>query len=447
MSQLNRQSGDDASSPAGAEGGAGAPQQLQALRATVAQLKRYQLVVEHTDNMVVITDAAKRIEYVNAAYSRTTGWSLQDVRGRRPGQVLQGPDTDPSTVKRLSATLARGESVRDVEILNYKRNGDTYWASLNIEAVRNLQGQITHYVAIETDVSERRRERLALEDCQRQLAQAWVHAGRQADGPDPDEATPSPNLESRLREALRRNDLALHYQPRFDAAGQQVLAVEAALRWLPADGTTVSQDRLARVAEASGLGMAIGSWALEQACRQWRAWRSQGASVRMAVKLTARQLRPAHDLVGQVASLVQRYELPPDTLELMLGETVAMFDPDASVSRLGQLRELGVSLTIDEFGRGYGSLVRLQQLPIQRIRLDRSFARHIDTDARDHAICAASIALAHSLGLEVVADGVDTAAQQARFVAMGCDAVQGDGLGRPVPPQEARARLTGTHMV
>lgn len=140
--------------------------------AVLAQLQKFRLVVEHTRNMVVITDAARRIEYVNPAYTAVTGWTLDEVKGCKPGRLLQGPRTNPDTVRRISQALDKGQSVDGIELVNYNKQGDEYWVCLNIQPVHDEQGQLTHFVAIESDVTEQRRAREDLVASERRLAEA-----------------------------------------------------------------------------------------------------------------------------------------------------------------------------------------------------------------------------------------------------------------------------------
>lgn len=688
------------------------------LQGVLAQLQRYRLVVEHTNNMVVITDARKCIEYVNPAYTEVTGWSLDEVRGLKPGTLLQGPDTNPQTILQISDALAQGLAVKDVELLNYNRRGEPYWVSLNIQPIRDNQGELTHFVAIQSDVTAKRQAREALESSERRLAEAqsvarmasfecdltsdamfwsrnadtvlglprealpvsysdhvlavheddrnslldaqwgmaadrlpyeieyrigggalpvrWirerghhlpaderapqrlsglllditdtrlanarveylaqhdtltglinreqlksvlrtqlleaqkaqtalavlfvdldrfktindslghpvgdevlkevarrlremvrttdvvcrlggddfvvllagvedpcvvsrlgskilsrvsmpiVHEGRDLqitasmgislypqDGATVDDLMRHADaamyqakdrgrntlshycaqanarlaqrfdIESRLRHALPRDELALHYQPQFEALTGALIGFEALLRWQPRDGASVGPDLFIPVAEECGLIGAMGAWVLTQACEQWRLWRDEmGVSVRMAVNVSAHQLRGDHDLLGHIATLLRRHDIEPDMLELELTETVAMHDPSVSIELMRRLRELGVSLAVDDFGTGYSSLAYLKTLPIQRLKLDRSFVKDIDIDPDDKAICSATIALAHRLGLEVVAEGVETDTQYAYLKDQGCDLMQGYLLGRPVPAALATALIT-----
>ncbi|HIV72129.1 MAG TPA: EAL domain-containing protein [Candidatus Aquabacterium excrementipullorum] len=686
------------------------------------QLQKFRLVVEHTGNMVVITDAQRRIEYVNPAYTLVTGWTLDEVRGCKPGRLLQGPRTKAETVRALSRALDQGEAVCDVELVNYTKQGDEYWVRLNIQPVRDAQGVLTHFVAIQADVTEQRRAREELMASERRLAEAqylarmasfecdlvthrlvwsrdsarvlalapaalaghfmehvaclhpddrdllmdayWAAAsegrsyeveyrvpgedgavrwlrerghclpadellpnrlsgliqditltkaaqdrieylalhdtltglanreqlkqllrqhmlggppghgeqqlallfmdldrfktindslghhvgdevlqalgarlreavrasdvvcrlggdefvivlvgvedpqvvsrvagkllGRVAqplmvqgrelhvtgslgvslfpqDGTTVEELmrhadaamyqakargrntvawfSPEINalsgerfeLESRLRLALQRGELQLHYQPQYLSDGSTLVGFEALLRWRTAEGRWVPPDTFIPLAEEAGLIDGIGAWVLAQACAQWRQWQdAQGPyaePVRLAVNLSAHQLRRP-GLVDRIAGLIAQYGLPPRVLELELTETVAMHDPAASIELMRQLRDLGVCLAVDDFGTGYSSLAYLKALPLDRLKLDRSFVKDIETDPDDRAICSATIVLAHSLGLEVVAEGVETAAQQAYLRGQGCDLMQGFLLGRPVPAEEAGLLLS-----
>ena len=142
------------------------------LHGALGQLNRFRLVVEHTSNMVVITDAQRRIEYVNPSYTRVTGWALDEVRGRRPGEVLHGPLTCQATAREIRERLGRGETINQIELVNHRKDGEPYWVQLNIQPVRDERGEVTHYVAIQLDVTAQRQAREALEASERRLAEA-----------------------------------------------------------------------------------------------------------------------------------------------------------------------------------------------------------------------------------------------------------------------------------
>lgn len=686
------------------------------LHGALGQLHRYRLVVEHTSNMVVITDAQRRIEYVNPSYTQVTGWALDEVRGRRPGEVLHGPLTCQATARLIRERLGRGESVNQVELVNHKKGGEPYWVQLNIQPVHDERGEVTHYVAIQSDVTEQRQARDAMEASERRLAEAlrlarmasfecnfgqdelrWTAGAQDVLGSDAGELprtfaehldrlhpedrgalmaaylrvatdlTPyeveyrlqvgageprwmrergyhlpadgraprrlcalvfdvsdskaaqdriaylawhdtltglanreqlqhllrarleaarqegrqlallfidldrfktindtlghhvgddvlklcaqrlqdhirssdlvarlggdefvvvlgdvddvevvgrlgeklldvlsrpmqvhgrelhvsaslgislcpkdgesvaelmrhadaamyrakaagrrtlafySPELqsdnvqrfelESLLRLALPRQEFRLHLQPQFMAADGRLVGFEALLRWQTQDGTWVPPDRFIPLAEETGLIHEIGDWVLDEACRQWRKWADMGAPhLRVSVNLSAHQLR-APSLQERLGRLLTEHGLPAGVLELELTETVAMHDPASSIERMGQLRDAGISWAVDDFGTGYSSLAYLKTLPIQRIKLDRAFVRDLERSTDDQAICSAAIRLAHALGLELVAEGVETQAQHHFLRLHGCDVMQGYLLGRPMPDADAQALI------
>jgi len=242
-------------------------------------------------------------------------------------------------------------------------------------------------------------------------------------------------LEYELRDALRDGQLELHYQPQVSVGDGAIRAVEALVRWRHPDHGLIPPLVFIPIAEESGQIVELGLWVLEEACRQLAIWRERGMrGMRMAVNISAQQLR-APDLVEAVAQVISRHGLEQGALELELTESVAMADPELAIERLLALRGLGIELTIDDFGTGYSSLAYLKRLPIQALKLDRSFVMDIETDENDAAISAATIALAHSLGLKVVAEGVETEAQSAFLAAHGCDLLQGFRYGRPEPAE------------
>ena len=239
-------------------------------------------------------------------------------------------------------------------------------------------------------------------------------------------------LESELRRALDHNEFELFYQPQISASTGRVEAAEALIRWRREDGRLVSPVEFIPVAEESVLICRIGEWVLCEACARLAAWRAQGAhALRISVNLSVRQLRdPA--LAPFVAALLQKHALPPAMLELEITESAAMEDPEASIRNLGALRALGVSLAIDDFGTGYSSLAYLKLLPIDRLKLDRSFVSELEIDPSDATICAATVGLAHNLRMALIAEGVETAAQADYLRELGCDLLQGYYFHKPL---------------
>ncbi len=245
-------------------------------------------------------------------------------------------------------------------------------------------------------------------------------------------------LDRDLRVAVESGQFVLYYQPQLDRDGRTA-GVEALVRWHHPREGLVLPEVFVPLAEETGLILPLGEWVLDESCRQLRAWRDEGVTdVTMAVNLSAHQLHSPL-LLAQVAHALQKHGLAGKDLELEITESVAMHDPAASISQLKALRALGVQLSIDDFGTGYSSLSYLKLLPIHTLKLDRSFVRDIERNSNDVAICTATIALAHSLGLAVTAEGVETEAQRVFLSAQRCDLMQGLLFSPPLPADSALA--------
>jgi diguanylate cyclase (GGDEF)-like protein/PAS domain S-box-containing protein len=246
-------------------------------------------------------------------------------------------------------------------------------------------------------------------------------------------------LDRDLRVAVETNQFVLHYQPQLDGKDGRAVGVEALVRWHHPREGLVLPEVFIPLAEETGLILPLGKWLLDEACRQLRAWRDEGVTgVTMAVNLSAHQLHSPL-LLANVAHALEKNGLAGSDLELEITESVAMHDPDASISQLQALRDLGVGLSIDDFGTGYSSLSYLKLLPIDTLKLDQSFVRDIEGNSNDVAICAATIALAHSLGLAVTAEGVETEAQRCFLNAHHCDFMQGFLFSPPLPAESVPA--------
>ncbi len=250
-------------------------------------------------------------------------------------------------------------------------------------------------------------------------------------------ATERLELERKLRQAVANQEFELHYQPQFALAADRVTGVEALLRWRHPEDGLIPPDRFIPIAEETGLIVGIGDWVLENACLQLRAWLDQGLpALRMAVNLSTRQLRQ-REFPQRVAAILAGSGVPAQLLELEITESGVMEHPEEAIQTLHALNDMGVTLAIDDFGTGYSSLSYLKLFPIDRLKIDRSFVRDIERDPDDAAIARGTIALAHSLGLQVVAEGVETAAQLDMLATDGCDEVQGYFFSRPLPEAAA----------
>ncbi len=238
-------------------------------------------------------------------------------------------------------------------------------------------------------------------------------------------------LERNLRVAIEREEFLLHYQPQIEMATGRVIGVEALLRWQHPERGLVPPDTFIPLAEATGLILPIGDWVLETACRQMLSWLAAGLPpLRMAVNLSAKQFKQ-DGLSDTVAKIISATGLDPHFLELEITESAAMDDPEVTIYQLRKLRDMGVELAIDDFGTGYSSLSYLKLFPVNRLKIDRSFVKDIESDSDDAAIAAATIALAHKLGKEVIAEGVETEGQLRFLREQQCDVVQGYLYSRP----------------
>ena len=243
-------------------------------------------------------------------------------------------------------------------------------------------------------------------------------------------------IERLLRHAIENNELEVHYQIKMAVAdGTCPSGVEALVRWNSPTLGSVSPVQFIPIAEEIGFIVTLGEWVLRTACRQMTAWRASGVAVpRISVNLSVRQLERA-DILEVVQSALQESGLPPDALELEITESVIM-NVDDAINVLKRLRELGVRLAVDDFGTGYSSLAYLKLLPINTLKIDRSFVIGIGDNLGDESIIQAVIGLARSLGLSTVAEGVETEQQLAFLRHAGCDEIQGYFFGKPQPSEE-----------
>ncbi len=243
-------------------------------------------------------------------------------------------------------------------------------------------------------------------------------------------------LEARLKHALVRNEFALHYQPKLEIRTGRLMGWEALLRWRSAELGAVSPEEFIPVAEQTGLILPIGDWVLREACRQMRVWQDAGLMAgTMAVNLSTRQFRQ-RDLAEEVSAALRDTGLAAGDLELEITESSIMDNLATAATVLAELQRLGLRIAVDDFGTGYSSLSYLKSFPIHCLKIDRSFIRDIPGDENDTAIVRTIIALAGSLGLTVVAEGVETDAQMTYLRANHCDQAQGYLFSRPLPPDE-----------
>ena len=249
------------------------------------------------------------------------------------------------------------------------------------------------------------------------------------------------STESDLRHALEREEFVVHYQPQLDRETWQITGAEALIRWNHPVRGLVAPAEFISVAEDTGLIVPIGEWVLRAACRDNKAWQDAGwPPLTVTVNLSALQFQQSN-LVEMIAGVLRETNLAPHYLEMEITEGTMIHDPELAASVIEELREMGVRVSIDDFGTGYSSLNYLKRFPIDRLKIDRSFINELTTDPNDAAIATAVIAMAHSLGLGVVAEGVETEEQLAFLVDHECDMFQGYYIGRPESETKMREFL------
>jgi diguanylate cyclase (GGDEF)-like protein len=249
-------------------------------------------------------------------------------------------------------------------------------------------------------------------------------------------------LETDLRHALERDELRVYYQPIMALSSGHVAEMEALIRWEHPTRGMISPDEFIPIAEETGLIVALGQWVLEEACRQGATWRDaypQESPV-MSVNLSGRQFQHP-SLVADIGHILLQSGLSPSALKLEITESVIMRDAEATIVALQELKRLGIQLAIDDFGTGYSSLSYLKRFRVDTLKVDRSFVNGLGQDSMDTAIVQSVVALAKALHLDVTAEGIETQAQRAELLALGCDRGQGYLFARPLPANEMDALL------
>ncbi len=241
---------------------------------------------------------------------------------------------------------------------------------------------------------------------------------------------------AQLHHALERDEFELHYQPKVDFRSGLVTGVEALLRWRSAELGMIGPDRFIPILEETGRILEVGEWVIIEACRQARIWHAQGLGPpRVAVNLSPRQFQQP-DLAMRVKTILEQEQVPANWLELEITESMVMYNVERAIVTLQDLRFLGLRLAIDDFGTGYSSLAALKRFPVDCLKIDRSFVHDVPHDSDDVAITRAVILLAHSMGLSVVAEGVETEAQRTFLIEAGCDEMQGYLFAKPMPGKQ-----------
>lgn len=242
-----------------------------------------------------------------------------------------------------------------------------------------------------------------------------------------------------LQHAVENGELRLHYQPKVDTASGRLLGMEALVRWMHPERGMISPAEFIPVAEDTGMIVAIGRWVLREACRQNAAWQQAGLRpLRVAVNFSARQFR-SDNLLDEIDAALSETALPASLLELEITESMVMEDPERVINLLDKIRSRGIHLSLDDFGTGHSSLAYLKRFPINCVKIDRAFIKDMPENTDDVAIARTIVAMAKSLGLTTVAEGVETVEQLELLKTMGCDQIQGYFFSRPLPADDFMA--------
>jgi diguanylate cyclase (GGDEF)-like protein len=442
-------------------------QSVAVLKARDESFERMNAELHHQANHDALTGLANRAlfgERLREAATRQQPFAvvvldldrfkmINDSLGHSAGDLL---------LKQVAERLLRGRRASDTVA---RPGGDEFMILLaDVEASEAIEDLMARWMAILSEPYEVRDMQLHVSpsigvarypvdttDCQELLAfadEAMYHAkqsGRSAvrlyDPKTVGIARQRLTLETELRHALAAGEFELLYQPKADVSTGEVRSVEAVLRWMHPSRGPLAQSVFWFIAEESGLSHAIGVWTLDTACRQAKRWELQGsACVRVGINVSPMQFRHPQ-FARLVHETLARHALDPARLEVEVDETALMGDAERSQSTLAQLSRLGVVVAIDHFGTGYSNIGYLRRFPIDKLKIDASFVRDLNSNANDASIVHAIISLAHGLRLKVVAQGVETAEQLATLKRMGCDQYQGSLTGDPAPAAGIEALL------
>ena len=374
------------------------------------------------------------------------GYASGDALLREVGQRLQGMGRSSDTLARLGA---------DEFLMLLDGDPDSASAALVAERVRHslqrpytVQGKEVHLscsIGIAMYPAHGPRGKLIARADAAMLAAK--HAGGNMhcffEASMDHDAQGAIDLQRDLRRAIESGaGLALHYQPKINGRDGQLTGAEALLRWHHPDKGMISPVVFIPIAERFGLIGRLGQWVTDEACRQVRNWIDQGLTMHVAINLSVHQLRQI-DLADKIQQALTRHQVPAELITFEVTESAAMEDAKASLRIFDRLAQIGVHLSIDDFGTGYSSLSYLRKLPATQLKIDRSFVQDVDKDEDAKAIVRAVIKLAHALGLSVVAEGVETLAQQDILMRLACDEMQGYLFARPMPAAQLFLWATG----
>lgn len=386
----------------------------------------------------------KQFRDINNVYGRDTGdWILQETAAR-----LKALTSDPVNIGRITDDYFAMilHDIRDITGIGY-RFENSLFPALNQPFLINgneIQANFTGGIAIFPEDATNaealyRNAEAALKKAKTSNLQYLFYQAEMTAN-----VAERLQFESRLRHALDKNQFILHYQPKVDEENHKITGLEALIRWNDPDSGLVPPGKFIPILEETGMILEVGTWAMEQAFADARHWQAQGwTSPRIAVNVSSLQLQQ-DDFVDIVKEITQS-PASPELLELEVTESLLMQDLEGNIGKLAALLELGVNIAIDDFGTGYSSLSYLARLPVNALKIDRSFIMNMDKLPESMSIVSAIINLAHSLEKQVIAEGVETEDQAKLLRLLKCDEMQGFLFSKPLPPEKIPEILSRLH--
>ena len=401
----------------------------------------------HNQVAAVLIIDIELFSQINASLGRSGGDELLKQVAYRLNSIVRKTDG----VSRLSVSRFAGDEFA-VLLTDLSRKEEATWAIKRILDIINQPVEIdgnTVYVSSHVGVSLYPTDADSVEELLNNAMSAKQYSKKHKseygfqffDSRVQDLSVKYLQLEAELRRAIENEEWILHYQPKFDMADQRIGGVEALIRWDHPERGIVSPFEFIEFAEERGLIVQIGRWVIRQVCRQLRDWLDRGLpECRIAINLSSGQLVKS-DIVHQISSSLDEFDIPPRLLEIEITETILMENVRQAIESLERLHARGIKISIDDFGTGYSSLSYLKTLPIDSLKIDRGFVKDICTDENDQKIVRTLITMAHSMGMRVVAEGVEDREQLALLGGYGVDEVQGYLLSRPVEPSTIQSMI------
>lgn len=376
---------------------------------------KIRVTLESMGSGLIATDIKGSITFMNPTAEAVTGFTKQEAVGKHVENIFRIPEDEYSKTIMDIRSFIKTMSTEVVTARTYiiTKNNTKKYVSGSLTSITNDFNEFIGVVLVFEDITAYAEAAAARED----------------------------SMEAALRRAIENEELVLHYQPKVDSKTGELSGMEALVRWHHPEKGLIYPSDFIPLAEETGLIQALDEWVLRKACSQLKKWKDQGyKNLRLSVNLSAWQFRYRH-LPDTVAAILKETGIDPSCLELEITETVAVDNMNSAVDILNALTELGVCISIDDFGSGYSSLRYLNSFSINYLKIDKSFIADIPENKNTFAIVKAIIEIAHNLKLKVIAEGVETKEQLAALQRLGCDEIQGFYISKPLTAHEAEALL------